>query len=212
MENLNKTQKIVLITIATLMLLVIGYYFMQKTGQYDNFDTDEILNGNNSYDSSHEKTKIQEESIIIHITGAVAKEGVFAVYEGSRIADVIEEAGGVKVDSDLSKVNLAYKVSDGQKIYIPSIYDEEKDKEIVSDTGGENVIVDGDTGKSGLVNINKATQTELETLTGIGPSTALKIIEYRKQNGDYKSIEEIMNVPGIGESKFEAIKNDICIK
>ena len=212
MENLNKTQKIVLITIATLMLLVIGYYFMQKTNKYDTFEMDGMLKNNSSPQNGFENPKTQEEIVVIHITGAVKEEGVFSIPEGSRIIDVIEEAGGIEIDAELSRVNLAYKVSDGQKIYIPSIYDEETE-EVVSSLSGENIIVDGNTGENrGLVNINKATQTELETLTGIGPSTALKIIEYRKQNGEFKNIEEIMNVPGIGQSKFEAIKNNICIK
>ena len=77
---------------------------------------------------------------------------------------------------------------------------------------GENIIIEDITSSSmNLVNINTATQTELETLTGIGPSTALKIIKYREENGKFKTIEEIKNVAGIGDSKFEAIKDEICV-
>ena len=132
---------------------------------------------------------------------------------GSRIVDVIEAAGGTTIDADLSRVNLAYMVTDGQKIYIPSIYDEDDEIEIIENSSGENIVVDGGTLQmDGIVNINKATQTELETLTGIGPSTALKIIEYRRENGEFRNIEEIMDVPGIGQSKFDAIKNHIKVK
>lgn len=76
---------------------------------------------------------------------------------------------------------------------------------------GENIIIENINTNTSQVNINTATQTELETLTGIGPSTALKIINYRQENGKYKKIEDIKNVTGIGDSKFEAIKNEICV-
>jgi len=176
MEYLNKNQKIVLIIIATFMLLVIGYYFMQKTGQYDNFEIDEVVqNSNNSDDKENITSQDGKDLIIIHVTGAVIEEGVVIIEENSRIIDVIEKAGGTKLDADLSRVNLAYKVSDGQKIYIPSIYDEEIEKEVVGNSSGENIIIDGNIFESsGVVNINSATQTELETLTGIRTIHSIK--------------------------------------
>lgn len=81
----------------------------------------------------------------------------------------------------------------------------------ISQDIGENIIVDNIKTAINLVNINKATQSELETLSGIGPSTALKIINYREENGEFKKIEDIKNVPGIGEAKFETIKAQICV-
>lgn len=113
-------------------------------------------------------------------------------------------------DADVNKINLAYVIQDGQKINIPNVNSVENNSYITENIG-ENIIIEDIAVKKQLVNINKATQIELETLTGIGPSTALKIIEYRKENGKFQSIEEIKNVPGIGESKFEAIKNEICV-
>lgn len=95
-------------------------------------------------------------------------------------------------------------------MYIPSIYDEEE-KELITENIGENIIEDFLIKPDSKININTATQTELEILTGIGPSTALKIINYRKENGKFKNIEDIKNVPGIGESKFQAIKENICV-
>ena len=81
----------------------------------------------------------------------------------------------------------------------------------ITENIGENIIIEDLNTSTSLVNINTATQTELESLTGIGPSTALKIIKYREENGKFKTIEDIKNVPGIGDSKFEAIKNEICV-
>lgn len=101
-------------------------------------------------------------------------------------------------------------MQDGQKINIPNVNSVDTDSYITENIG-ENIIVEDIKTSINLVNINTATQTELETLTGIGPSTALKIINYRKENGKFKTIEDIKNVPGIGESKFEAIKNEICV-
>lgn len=102
---------------------------------------------------------------------------------------------------------MAYTVKDGQKIYIPSV-DDEEERTIVSGDTYENIKNEND---EVMVNINTATQTELEELPGIGPSIASSIITYRKQNGKFKNIEEVKNVSGIGESKYNKIKDSICI-
>lgn len=132
--------------------------------------------------------------------------------------EAVERAGGNLEDADLSCINLAYILSDGQKIYIPKkgeiIKSKSNQMEYVSSDFGDNVLIeDGkDTGYGGdKVNINTANQTELETLPGIGPSTALKIINYRKENGKYKTIEDIKKVSGIGDSKYNKIKELIKI-
>lgn len=151
-----------------------------------------------------------DEEIIVHIIGEVANEGIIKIKKDSRLVDVIEKAGGTTEEADLSKVNLAYQVKDGQKIYIPNINDKEI-QEYITEEPGDSIIIEGKENKS-KVNINTATQTELETLSGIGPSTAVKIINYRKENGEFKQIEDIKNIPGIGEAKFENIKEEICVK
>lgn len=112
--------------------------------------------------------------------------------------------------ADISKINLAYVVKDGQKINIPHVNSVETESYITANIG-ENIIVENIEAENDKVNINTATQAELETLTGIGPSLALKIIDYRKENKEFKQIEDIKNVPGIGDAKFEVIKNEICV-
>ena len=109
-------------------------------------------------------------------------------------------AGGLAEEANIRKINLAKKIEDGEKIYIPYIGED------ISDIIDEEIDISNANSK---VNINTATQTELELLTGIGPSTALKIIQYRKANGKFKNIEEIKNIDGIGEAKFEKIKDDV---
>ena len=161
-----------------------------------------------------EENSEEEQKVIVHITGAVVNSGIVEVKGSARINDVIEAAGGTTDDADLSKVNLAYEVKDGQKIYIPSKNDKEniEDLEIVSENAGINIIDESnDAQTSGRVNINTATKEELQSLSGIGESTASKIITYREENGKFKTIEDIKNVSGIGDAKFESIKNQITV-
>lgn len=216
MDILNKKQKVVLVIIVMLVLLFIGSYIISKANksgytelEIDNNEAHSDIIGNETNDMEKE---LEDKEIIIHVTGAVKKQGIVKVKQSSRISDVIDKAGGVSSKADLSKINLAYIVQDGQKIYVPST-DDKEDVNTVIEEAGTNVIKDGTntSNKGSKININKASQTELETLTGIGPSTALKIINYRNSNGNFKTIDDIKNVPGIGESKFDNIKNDICI-
>lgn len=122
--------------------------------------------------------------------------GIFEVEDGTRIYEAIELAGGETIDADLTRLNLAKIVSDEEKIVVPK-------KVILEESETE--------GESSIVNINTATVEKLSTLTGIGKSTAEKIVKYREENGYFNSIEDIMNVSGIGESKFNSIKDNITI-
>lgn len=165
------------------------------------------------------------EKIYVYITGEVNNPGIVVLPIGSRIVDAIDCAGGITQKADIMKVNLVYMLQDGMKVNIPSSIelknnpnfeyitmssgDEKNDSNIKNattvDTKSESAF------KVSNVNINTATQTELETLPGIGPSLALKIINYRKENGKFKSIEELKSVNGIGENKYEEIKKYIYV-
>ena len=162
--------------------------------------------------------------IIVHISGEVVSPGVISLEEGARIVDAINMADGVTEEADLSKVNLAYVLEDAQKIYIPNI-NEKEEKEIVenmedgvvisgSGINDENNSSSGNNSKNGNVkiNINTADIKELQKLSGIGESIALRIVTYRKENGKFNSIEDLKNVSGIGENKFNKIKNNIFVK
>lgn len=220
MVELTKTQKIIIAVGIICILIVIGIFLYKRTQDTDYstlmLEPEEEAKENN-IDQEQEK---RENKIKVHVAGYVEEEGMVELAEGARIADALEAAGGATLEADLSRVNLAYVLQDGQKIYIPSILEveeEEAEEEeyITEGSGGVILEEEGEEEKNneaeGKVNINTATQTELETLNGIGPSTASKIIEYRKQNGNFQSIEEIQNVSGIGDSKYESIKDDICV-
>lgn len=125
-------------------------------------------------------------------------------------------------DADTTDINLAYQLEDGMKIRIPNKQEKESTKHTVIEEKTENYITISSENvnneakiknmQNAKVNINTATQAQLETLSGIGPSTATKIIAYRKEKGKFKKIEDIKEVSGIGNSKFEKIKNDIVVK
>ncbi len=213
MEILNKKEKVILILIIIIILLFIGYYIITKVSnsRYMNLETEESESIEEKEISSEEEIA-EEKYIIVHVTGSVKKQGIVKLEEGSRILDAIEKAGGITEKADLSKINLAYTVQDGQKIYVPNINDKEETVSITEDAGEGIIKEDNNSNKNGKININTASQTELETLNGIGPSIALKIINYRNENGNFKSIEDIKNVPGIGDAKFESIKENISVK
>jgi len=208
---LENKEKIIIAIIGIILIISIIIYFIDK-------DDEEYIEINNEIANIGTEEEIQEEveeyeEMVLHIVGAVKNPGIVKIKEGSRIVDVIEAVGGITEDADTSKINLAYIVEDGQKIFIPSITDEiTEETEYVTSESGDNIIVDDNEGENSMVNINKATQTELETLPGIGPAMALRIIEHREQNGNFEKIEEIKNVKGIGDAKFENIKNNICVK
>lgn len=210
MEILNKKQKIIVVVLIIIMCIVIGYYIISKTEKYDYSDIEKI--SNIIEEDQEVDDNIIENKIVIHITGEVEEEGVIELEKGARISDAIEEAGGTTEEADLSNVNLAYSLGDGQKVKIPNINEKDEEIIVVEEKAGDNIIIEGNKSKEEKININKAAQTEIETLPGIGPSTALKIITYRNEHGKFKNIEDIKNVSGIGDSKFENIKEYICVE
>lgn len=205
MEILSKKQKIIVVILIIFMCLIIGYYFINKTQKNDYSELETIAE-----EKEQEEEIIEEDKIIVHITGEVENEGIIELEKGARISDAIEKAGGTTEEANIADVNLAYSLKDGQKIKIPNI--NEEDEQIIKEEAGEDIIIEGNDKKEEKININTANQTELETLSGIGPSTALKIINYKKEHGKFNNIEDIKNVPGIGESKFENIKEYICVE
>jgi len=148
-------------------------------------------------------------TITVFVSGEVNNPGVVTIESEKRLSDVVEILGGTTENADLNKVNLAMKLEDESHYIIPKIGES---VEIYSDDMpiNSNEIIEDE--KSNLVNINKATIQELDTLPGIGEATANKIINYRDENGDFKSIDEIKNVNGIGDKKYEELKSLISIE
>ena len=208
MKQINK--KVIIVIIIVTIIIILFYEKSIKNKDFIEINTDLNI-------MQTEENIIEDESkrkIIIYITGEIQKEGVYELKENSRISDAIEMAGGLKEDADIEDINLAQVLEDENKIYIPNknIKKDNKNnmsKNTTETTKKENTMTQNI--QNTKININTATQTELETLPGIGPSTALKIVNYRKEKGKFKNIQDIKNVNGIGDSKFNKIKDLIKI-
>ena len=164
------------------------------------------------------------QALVVHVDGAVARPGVVEVSGSSpRLRDAIEAAGGLVEGADTGSLNLAEKVSDGQKVHVPTVEEAQAaaaapasgasgagggqgaGAAVGSGSGG------GPSSASGLVNINSATASELQTLSGVGESTANAIVRDREQNGPFSSVDDLMRVSGIGEKKLAKIRGSICV-
>ncbi|SHG88771.1 helix-hairpin-helix domain-containing protein [Tepidibacter thalassicus] len=161
------------------------------------------------YSADNEKMEIDENSkIAVYISGEVKTCGVVNVNVGDRLIDAVDKLGGLTENADLNKVNLAIKLEDGCHYIIPKkgefTQEQERNKFINTNRNNDSI-------NSAKININTATLNELNTLPGIGNVISSRIIAYRKQNGNFNSISDIKNVSGIGDKKFEAIKDLITV-
>lgn len=150
----------------------------------------------------------------VYVSGAVVNPAVYTLPPGSIIDDAVRAAGGFAAGADRVAVNLAQPVADGMQVYVPTLSEAEPTPPPVSLPPGATATAAGRMGGitvDGLININTSTQADLELLPGIGPATAANIIAYREANGPFATIEAIMDVPGIGEGKFEAIRDLITV-
>lgn len=148
--------------------------------------------------------------VYVDVDGAVASPGVYRLNDGARVAQAIDAAGGLTPEADVTGLNRASKVTDGQKIYVPKV----GEQQAVTAGGGADggaVVTSGANDAAGLVNINTASEAELQTLSGIGPSMAQSIIDERTKNGLFASVDDLMRVSGIGEKKLAKIKDCICV-
>ena len=157
----------------------------------------------------------------MHVSGCVESPGLYELEGDSRVGDAVDAAGGVSADGALDSLNLAQRLSDGEKVVVLS-RDEYKrlrnagDADAGDSAGVRDADGSADSGidvaqSGGLVNINTASEAELETLPGVGPSTAQKIVAERDANGPFEFVEDITRVSGIGEKKFARIRDLICV-
>lgn len=154
--------------------------------------------------STESESLVTEETVVdkvwVDIGGEVKSPKVVELDDGSRVQDAIDAAGGLTSEADITNLNRAALVNDGDKIYVPAVGDE---------SGASGSTSGGVSTTGGKVNINTADSEELQTITGVGPATAEKIISYRESNGRFKVIEDIKNVSGIGDKTFDKMKESI---
>lgn len=159
--------------------------------------------------SSETRSETNQSTIYVHITGEVVSPGMYQLPGGSRVSQAIDAAGGLTEAADDRSINLARELSDGEQIIVTS-----KQMQTDLEKQGSNSTTANDQSFSSAtqkVNINTATKEELMTLDGVGEATAEKIIVYRQEHGSFSSIEEIKEVSGIGDKKYEAIKESITV-
>jgi competence protein ComEA len=153
-------------------------------------------------------------SATVHVVGAVRQPGVYRLRLGQRVQDAIRRAGGASGATDLQAINLAAKIADGQQIVVPRR----------AGAGGSGLAAGGGVpggaaaggegagaAPSGSINLNSATVEQLDTLDGVGPATAQKILEYRTQHGGFSAVEDLAQIPGIGPKKLEALKAQVTV-
>ena len=187
--------------------------FVEDDINNDKSDQDLINNSSKSQGkkSSEQNTKTEDVSlkdkfIVVEIKGEVKKPDVYTLNEDSIVKDLIDKAGGITENADLSNINRAKKLQNHEEVYIANI------NETTPNSPNANIAVNSNktqASSSEMININSATIEELKKLNGVGDGKAKSIIEYREQNGGFKSIEDLKNVKGFGGKMFEKIKDQI---
>lgn len=236
--NKDKTIKILIIAV---IILAAAFVFLTRT------DKDEISleksqttagdqesSGTGSDESSEENEESSSDIVICDVSGAVKAPKVVELKKGSRISDAIDSAGGLTGKADITNINRAAIVNDGDKIYIPEAGESsqvtaetnngvnnsstdstsgQNDPQANSDqNNGANASgTAGDTRSSGKINLNSADSAALQQINGIGPVTADKIIEYRNDKGAFTKLEQLKEISGIGEKTFEKLKEEVTI-
>ncbi len=159
--------------------------------------------------STEESGTQQLATVTVHVVGAVLRPGVYSLPEGSRVSDAVAAAGGATGTAAEEGINLARVLADGEQVRMLTA--EEVAAGVTSDAGSAVSPSGGAPSAGGKVDLNRASAAELDTLPGIGPSTAQKIIDDREANGPFKTIEDLMRVSGIGQKKFDSLKELLTV-
>lgn len=199
---------------SAVIIIVISFYlittYLQRESAVivaedwqDQLEEDDSVQKNDADNSD----VIEEKTIMIDLKGEVEKPGVYEAVEGERVVDLVSRAGGLTKDAAEDLVNFAMYVEDEMVIYIPKVGEEVAVDYSLSSSNSSHTHT-----SNGKINLNKASEKELESLPGIGPAKATAIIDFRETNGPFKATEELMLVSGIGEKTFEKLADQITVK
>jgi competence protein ComEA len=141
---------------------------------------------------------------LVHVAGAVRHPGVYRLHDGDRVKDAVERAGGARAGADVNAINLAAKVADGQQVVVPR-------RGAAAPAVGDPGAGEGSVGAASQppVSLNSATAAQLDTLDGVGPATAQKILDWRREHGGFRSIDDLGEVPGIGPKRMAALRGRV---
>ncbi|EOT28901.1 helix-hairpin-helix domain-containing protein [Enterococcus saccharolyticus] len=203
MYKIEKYKKYLPVCVVIIVAISIIYIFVPKKATVS--DWEELPMEQSETFTMETTSSSSSAKIVVDIKGEVKKPGVYELEPGARVEEIVLLAGGFTDKAEERQLNLAEKLTDQQMIYVPN-KEEAKDLPIPTVTTASE-----GSSPMNIVNINTATLTELQTLTGIGPSKAQAIIDYREENGNFKSIAELQEVNGFGEKTVEKLKESITV-
>ncbi|EOI01953.1 comEA protein [Enterococcus moraviensis ATCC BAA-383] len=189
----------------TIMMMLFGFSLFYFMNRRSNREPESELTQYSTNSSQLLETESSSGQLYVDIKGAVEKPGIYEGHLQMRVWDVVMLAGGVKDDADTKQVNFAERIKDQMVIYVPKVGEEVQHNEKSTDSQ----ISQSDTVDK--VNLNQATETELQTLSGVGQKKAQEIIRYREENGGFKSIDDLKNISGFGEKTVEKLKEFITV-
>lgn len=149
--------------------------------------------------------------VVVHVAGAVAAPGLHELAPGARVADAIAAAGGLAPNADGARLNLAAPVTDGERVYVPAVGEGPPPPVVGGSSGGGGAGTGDGSMPAGPVNLNTADEAALDSLPGVGPATAAAIIEHRDKIGGFTSVDQLLDVRGIGEAKLEALRDLVTV-
>ena len=197
----NKKEKLIIVIVLVMVFSLTLYKILNPEKLIDySQESEELLEEEVENQEDLKEEEPLSETLIVHISGAIKNPGVIELDPGKRVIDAVEDSGGLRDDACLDTINLARKLRDGEKIYIPKEGEAPRNLSQDSETLEDSPVLD----------INTCTKEELMTLPGIGEKTAEKILKYR-ETSVFTCVEDIKNVSGIGDKKFEDIKDNIIV-
>ncbi|HEM6339216.1 TPA: helix-hairpin-helix domain-containing protein [Streptococcus suis] len=178
-----------------------------QTGLTDFSQTEQTSSSQEQLEEVSTEASEEPSQLVVDVKGAVAKPGLYTLEAGARVNDAVEAAGGLTSQSDPKSINLAQKLSDEAVVYVAS---KDENISVVTSTTASSAMSQEEKNTS-LVNLNTATEADLQTISGIGAKRAADIIAYREANGGFKSVDDLNNVSGIGDKTMESIRPYVTV-
>lgn len=200
--KLGRKEQCLILFVVAIVLFTVGYQF----ANHQQSDVELV-------DKSDDESTFKEAGPVVHVDGAVEKPGLYKLPPGSRVDDAIKQAVPLP-DADISSLNLAALLKDGQKLIVARKAAVVPEQGSVAQSGQTQTTTKTVTAAKagGLVNINTAGVAELDTLPGIGPALAERIVQYRQANGTFQSVDDLKNVSGIGDKKFSELQDKVTVQ